>query len=200
MPVLHPGSAAEGAALVSRSRSAARPTLLTLLRPCSEFIIFCRGGPAPVIDVDCRGLHVLEKRCTGCARLRRVGTRHVNIRTVAVYRREKHAEAEEHDLCQPAASRCERSMVLTRRRVPWLRVASGSQVLLTGVVPAHDMAGPVPLYYVLVHAVAARHHFCDPLPRVHRGRSAPKDRSWALAPSTVTASKRKPCFTRTGPL
>ena len=188
MPVLHPGSAAEGPALVSRSSSAAGPTLLTLLRPCSEIIIFCRGGPAPVIDVDCRGLHVFETRCTGCARLRRVGTWHVNIRTVAVYRREKRAEAEEHDLCQPAAPRCDWRMVQTRRRVPWLRMASGSQVLLTGVAPAHDTAGPVPLCCVGVRTVAGTAPFLSrsttPSPRP----IGVTGRSWALTPSAGKAA------------
>ena len=74
-----------------------------------------------------------------------MGLYDVLIGAVALYRREKLAEAAEHDFCQPAALRCGRRTVLTRRRLPWLRMASGSQALPRGAVSDHDMSGTVPL-------------------------------------------------------
>ena len=82
---------------------------------------------------------------------------HLLIGTVALYHMEKLSEAEEHDFCQLAAPRCDRRTVLTRRRLPWLKVASRLQALLTGAVPASFAAGSVPLCCTRVRAVAVRH-------------------------------------------
>ena len=79
------------------------------------------------------------------------------IGAVALYRREKLAEAEERDFCQPAVPRCGRRTVLTRRRLPWLRMASGLQALPGGAVSARDMAGTVPLWCMGVRPVAVWH-------------------------------------------
>ena len=82
---------------------------------------------------------------------------HLLIGTVALYHMEKLSEAEEHDFCQLAAPRCDRRTVPTRRRLPWLQVASRLQALLTGAVPASFAAGSVPLCCTRVRAVAVRH-------------------------------------------
>ena len=157
MLVSHPGSAAEGPALLGWSSSAAGPTLLALLRPRTAIIIFHRGGPAGLDDGERRALHVFGKWCTGCARHRRVGRYDLLIGAVALYRREKLAEAAGHDFCQPAAPRCDRRTVLTRRRLPWLSVASGLQALPGGAVSIHDMTGTVPLWCRGVRPVAVWH-------------------------------------------
>ena len=157
MLVSHPGSAAEGPALLGWSRSAAGPTLLASPRPRTAIIIFHRGGPAGLNDGERRALHVFEKSCTRRARHKGMSSYHLLIGTVAFYRRGKLDEAEEHEFCQPAAPRCGRRTVLTRRRLPWLRVGSRSQALPNGAVSAHDMAGTVPLWCTRVRPVAVRH-------------------------------------------
>ena len=86
-----------------------------------------------------------------------VSSYHLLIGTIALYRREKLAEAEERDFCQPAAPRCGRRTVLTRRRLPWLMMASGSQALPSGAVSDHDMAGTVPLWCKEGRPVAVWH-------------------------------------------
>ena len=86
-----------------------------------------------------------------------MGLYDVLIGAVALYRREKLAEAAEHDFCQPAAPRCGRRTVLTRRRLPWLMMASGSQALPSGAVSDHDMAATVPLWCKEGRPVAVWH-------------------------------------------
>ena len=81
----------------------------------------------------------------------------VLISAVALYRREKLAEAEEHDFCQPAAPRCGRRTVLTRRRLSWLRMGSELQALPSRAVSDHDMAGTVPLWCKEGRPVAVWH-------------------------------------------